>query len=97
MATPKKEKRPVMALLELLGKRWVLRIFWEMRDGQAYSFRDLQARCGNLSPTVLNGRMKDLRAAGYVELVEGGYSLTERGRQLLPILQDLNDFASASP
>lgn len=58
--------------------------------------RCFKARCGNLSPTVLNGRMKDLRAAGYVELVEGGYSLTERGRQLLTILQDLNDFASVS-
>ena len=25
--------RPVMALLDLLGRRWTLRIVWELRDG----------------------------------------------------------------
>ena len=36
---------PIMALLDLLGRRWALRLVWELRDG-GQSFRALQERCG---------------------------------------------------
>ena len=51
-----------MALLDLLGRRWSLRILWELRQGPA-TFRELQARCEGLSPSVLNTRMGELRQA----------------------------------
>jgi DNA-binding HxlR family transcriptional regulator len=28
-----KSGRPIMALLDLLGRRWTLRILWELREG----------------------------------------------------------------
>src|SRR6202035_4396571 len=56
--------RPVMALLDLLGRRWALRILWELRDGSALTFRQLQARCGDISSSVLNDRLRELREAG---------------------------------
>ena len=65
-----KTGRPIMALLDLLGRRWVLRMGWELRDGRTLSFRGLQEACGGLSPTVLNQRLRDLREAGLVELAE---------------------------
>ena len=36
--------RPIMAALDLLGRRWALRVLWELRGGPL-SFRELRARC----------------------------------------------------
>ena len=75
--------RPIMALLDLLGRRWTLRIVWELRQGRR-SFRDLRTACDAVSPTVLNQRLKELREARLVELSEEeGYGLTGLGRELL--------------
>jgi DNA-binding HxlR family transcriptional regulator len=75
--------RPVMALLDLLGRRWCLRVVWELRGGPLTS-RALRAACDDLSPTVLNERTKELREAGLLELDEdAGYALTALGRELL--------------
>jgi DNA-binding HxlR family transcriptional regulator len=74
--------RPIMALLELLGRRWVLRIVWELRDGPLL-FRVLQERCEGMSSSVLNLRLRELRAAGVLELGAGGYRLSGEGRRLL--------------
>ena len=43
--------RPVMALLDLLGRRWALRILFELRDG-AQNFRALQASVEAISPSI---------------------------------------------
>jgi len=40
-----KSGRPIMVLLDLLGRRWTLRIVWELRD-QPRRFRDLQDAIG---------------------------------------------------
>ena len=85
--------RPIMALLDLLGRRWVLRVLWELRD-KALTFRELRERCDAMSPTVLNQRLRDLRDAGIVSLEEGeGYALTPSGSQLLEALLPLHDWA----
>jgi len=75
--------RPIMALLELLGRRWAMRVLWELRDGRR-SFRGLQEACGGVSPAVLNERLHELREGCLVELADGeGYGLTPMGRELL--------------
>ena len=83
--------RPIMALLDLLGRRWTLRIVWEVRE-QPLTSRALRAACDDASPTVLQARLTDLRDADLVELVpESGYRLTALGRELfdqfLPLLR----------
>ena len=45
--------RPIMALLDLLGRRWALRVLWELREGPL-QFRALQERCDGMSSSVLN-------------------------------------------
>ena len=57
--------RPIMALLDLLGRRWSLRILWELR-GEALTSRALRAACDEASPTVLQARLSDLREASRV-------------------------------
>jgi DNA-binding HxlR family transcriptional regulator len=74
--------RPIMALLDLLGRRWTLRLVWELREGPL-GFRELQARCDGMSPSVLNQRLGELREALLVEAGEEGYALSSRGRELL--------------
>lgn len=79
--------RPVMALLDLLGRRWALRVLWELREDGVPSFRELQSRCGQISSSVLNERLRELREAGIVVAAGGsGYRLTEQGRELLHTL-----------
>ncbi|MBI1237812.1 MAG: transcriptional regulator [Alphaproteobacteria bacterium] len=80
--------RPIMAALDLLGRRWVLRIIWELRGGPL-TFRALQDAAGEVSPSVLNARLKELRAAALIETGDAGYALTAAGRDLLTALGPL--------
>lgn len=83
--------QPIMVVLDLLGRRWALRILWELRDGERQSFRSLQERCEISSPNVLTARLKELRHARVIELEEGaGYGLTESGRNLLRAMHPLS-------
>ena len=85
--------RPIMALLDLLGRRWSLRILWELRE-QTLTSRALRAACDEASPTVLQARLSELREAGFVELApEGGYGLTPLGRELSENVLPLHRFA----
>ncbi len=75
--------KPVMALLDLLGRRWALRVLWELR-GEPLTSRALREACGGLSPTVVGDRTRELREAGLISLEEpAGYALTPLGRELL--------------
>ena len=83
-----------MQLIDILGKKWVLRILWELKPGPC-TFRQLQSRCGDLSPTTINARIKDLCEAGFVEkTVDLGYVLTAQGEELIALFMPLNNFAS---
>src|SRR5687768_9351517 len=84
-----KTGHPTMALLDLLGRRWALRILWALNDGPA-NFRDLQERCDSMSPSVLNQRISELREASLVETSNDGYRLTSDGAQLLELLAPLS-------
>lgn len=83
-----------MVLLDLLGRRWTLRVLWELRDTPA-TFRELQARCDEISPAVLNTRLRELRSAAIVETGDDGYQLTASGRGLLEALAPLNAWAAS--
>lgn len=85
--------RPIMALLDLLGRRWTLRIVWELRD-EALVFNELQRRCDAMSSSVLSQRLGELTGAGIVHLNDAkGYALTDEGQQLLQALMPLSDWA----
>lgn len=86
--------RPVMALLDLLGRRWALRVLWELSQAQAPpTFRELQARCEGMSSSVLSTRLRELREAGLVETADRGFALTGSGRSLLEVLAPVSAWA----
>src|SRR6266852_9187851 len=85
--------RPIMVLLDLLGRRWALRILWELRD-EPLTSRALRTACDEASPTVLQARLSDLREAGLVELMPAsGYRLTAMVRELHETFLPLHRFA----
>jgi len=87
--------RPIMALLDLMGRRWTMRIVWELRE-QALGFRELQARCDGMSPSVLAQRLGELEAARIAARDDAGaWALTALGRELLRRFLPVIEWAEA--
>jgi DNA-binding HxlR family transcriptional regulator len=85
-------ERAVESVLDLLGRRWALRLVWELRRS-TLSFSELRERTG-ISPSVLSARLGELVDADVLERDAGRrYRLSGRGRELARILYDLNRWA----
>ena len=85
--------RPLMAALDLLGRRWALRILWELRDGPLGA-RALQARCDQMSSSVLYERLRELTGAGLLRRDDNeDYTLTKLGAGLGAALEPLDAWA----
>jgi DNA-binding HxlR family transcriptional regulator len=87
--------RPIMALFDLLGRRWALRVIWELREDPGPTFRVLQARCDSASSSVLAERLRELGEAGLVTHDGRGYALTAQGHGLLERLVPLDEWAAS--
>ena len=84
--------RPVERALDLLGRRWALRLIWELRRS-TLSFSELRRRTG-ISPTLLTARLSELLVARIVERDPGRrYRLSGAGRELARLLYELNRWA----
>ncbi len=82
-----------MAALDLLGRRWSLRVIWELRDG-AIGFREMQAQCGGMSPSVLSTRLKELETAKIIESDDDRrWRLTPLGLDLIKAFGPLHTWA----
>lgn len=93
--------RPLMAALDLFGRRWCLRIIWELRDVResGLGFRALQQRCDDMSSSVLRQRLTELLDARLVrQLPDSSYTLTPIGRRayraLRPLIRWSDDWAA---
>jgi DNA-binding HxlR family transcriptional regulator len=82
-----------MAALDLVGRRWALRILWELQSGPLGA-RELARHCDGMSSSVLYQRLDELTHA---ELVgqddEGHYELTPIGAKLGRAMQPLDRWA----
>lgn len=82
-----------MALLDLLGRRWTLRILWELQAAPA-GFRELQARCDGMSPSVLQQRLEELLEHRLVERsADGAWALTRQAHELVALAGPLGRWA----
>ncbi|MEO7571967.1 MAG: helix-turn-helix domain-containing protein [Acidimicrobiales bacterium] len=82
-----------MAALDLFGRRWSLRILWELRDGSVGA-RALIERCEGISSSVLYARLRELLGAGIVAKDPAGdYELTWLGQGLGVALAPLDAWA----
>ena len=83
----------IMAVFDLLGRKWNMRIMWEL-NSSSLSFRGLQEQCDGMSPSVLNTRIKQLTEAKLVYTTSEGYKLTELGISLMNTLDPLRSWAT---
>ncbi len=82
-----------MAALDLLGRRWSLRVLWELRDGPVGA-RALLERCEGLSSSVLYDRLGELVEAGLIDkAADNSYQLTDLGNDLGAALRPLDTWA----
>jgi DNA-binding HxlR family transcriptional regulator len=106
MATSKRtygDRCGVARALDLVGERWALLVVRELLLGPK-RFTDLRAGLPHVGPDVLAQRLRDLEQSG---LVRRGtlpppagsriYELTERGRELEPVVLALGRFGSVAP
>jgi DNA-binding HxlR family transcriptional regulator len=80
-------------LFDLLGRRWTLRIVWELRN-RTLSFNDLRRAVGGMSQSVLVTRLTELFGAGLIADVPGGYRLTGSGEALVRELAAIESWAA---
>lgn len=84
--------------LDVVGERWALLIVRELLFGPK-RFTDLKAGLVGASPNVLSQRLRELEAGGVVQRRTAGgalYELTDRGRELHPILLHLGRWGARS-
>ena len=84
--------RPLMAAMDLLGRRWALRLLWELRDGPVGA-RALLERCDGLSSSVMYERLRELLDAGLLRRDGEQWALSEVGVDLGSALAPLDDWA----
>src|ERR1700759_5694844 len=80
--------QPVIAFFGFVCRRWALRILWELNGGPQ-RFRALQSAC-SASPSVINQRLRELKAWNLIAPSSEGYCLTRSGPGLLQLLLPLH-------
>jgi len=87
--------RPLLVAFDLLGRRWALRVLWELRE-EHLGFRALQERCDDMSSSVLRDRLAELIGAGLLETDRArSYGLSRHGHMLLEALKPLASWAES--
>jgi DNA-binding HxlR family transcriptional regulator len=92
---------PITAALQMLGDKWTMLVVRELVAGPKRTM-ELLADLYPISSRTLLGRVRDMEKDGLIDRsVYGGnsrhiqYSLTERGRLLLPLLESLRHLGLA--
>jgi DNA-binding HxlR family transcriptional regulator len=86
--------RAVMALFDLIGRRWTLRIIWELQQAsRPLTFRELRSACGDISSSVLTRRLHELTDVLITARARDGYTLTDTGIRLVTSLQPVLEWS----
>lgn len=88
---------PIARAAKLFGDQWTLLILRDLEAG-CQRFHSLELSTG-MSPGVLSGRLRTLEAAGIISRRQYNeipprveYSLTDKGRAALPLIDQLRVF-----
>jgi DNA-binding HxlR family transcriptional regulator len=87
---------PVARTLDIVGEKWTLLILRDLLRKGPQRFHELETSLTGLPPSTLSARLKVLEAAAIVEIRKYEdhpprfeYVLTQKGRELGPVLQAL--------
>jgi len=85
---------PISCTLDFFGDKWSFLILRDMMFNDKVTFGDFLASSEGMASNILTDRLKNLEASGFIfkHYVPGkarvGYSLTERGISLLPLVME---------
>ena len=87
---------PIIHALNLIGGKWKLPVLWHLFDAESVRYNELKRSVVGITNIMLTQCLRELEAAGLVRRNDFGevpprveYSLTGRGRELLPALREL--------
>ena len=97
------EPCPFQGMLELLGRRHMLSIIWVLQQASPRRFTEIK-RAMSLNPVTLTERLSELERAGIISRTAYNeipprvdYALTERGTELLVLLDALETWSKKHP
>lgn len=90
---------PIELGLSLVGRRWKPRVLFALRGGRIVRFKELGRRLEGISDKVLTTVLKELVSDGLVHRtvsdempVRVDYRLSERGQELLDVLEPIRQW-----
>ena len=91
---------PVDLTLSVIGGRWKGLVFWNLRDG-AKRFGEMKKILVGINDKMLTQVLRELEKSGVVnrkvyEVIppKVEYSLTEKGKELLPVMQQMSEWGN---
>lgn len=91
-----KDNCPMRRTLEMLSGKWRTHIIYELCKHDSCRFHELQKAVPRITNTMLTSTLRDLESLGIVHREQFNeipphveYSLTEKGRALLPVFFEL--------
>src|SRR6266851_3795464 len=92
---------PVARTLDIIGERWTILVLRDLLREGPRKFQDFERSFPDISPSTLSARLKTLEEHGIVERrfydehpPRAEYVLTDKGRELGPVLRALRDWGS---
>ncbi len=93
---------PILYAMEIIGQKWKLPILWYIADAenQKLRYRELERKVVGITATMLTKCLRELETDGLVSRTQYNtipptveYSLTERGKSLIPALESVYQWA----
>ena len=89
---------PVEFAMDRLGGTWKMPILWRLKD-KVYRYSELKRAISHISDKMLTTQLRELEQDGFIHRKvypvvppKTEYSITEKGRTAVPIVQHLRDF-----
>jgi DNA-binding HxlR family transcriptional regulator len=99
MSTTYDRRCPVARALEIIGERWTILILRDLVRHGPRKFHDLEISLTGISPNTLSARLKTLEDRAIIRRQfyndhppRAEYALTEKGRELRPVLKALKEW-----
>ncbi|WP_238918323.1 helix-turn-helix domain-containing protein [Clostridium sp. YIM B02555] len=88
---------PTLYALNILGQKWKLPIIWYLAENDITRYNELKRRIKGITTTMLTKSLRELEEYNIIVRTQYNtippkveYSLTERGKALIPVLSGLN-------
>lgn len=90
-------KCPLIYALEIIGQKWKLPIMWYLFENDVTRYNELKRKVSGITNMMLTKSLKELEEHNLIVRIQYEtippkveYSLTERGKKLLPALNELS-------